>query len=90
MLVTFKLENCINDMFQHLGACNIKNRGKNGKNNYGNQAELVVPQLCQQAAHGALKVFCLLGRHSSGMRHQASPPFRSSSLLLSWLRAISW
>ena len=32
----------------------------------------------------------LLGRHSSGMRHQASPPFRSSSLLLSWLRAISW
>ena len=22
MLVTFKLENCINDMFQHLGACN--------------------------------------------------------------------
>ena len=75
---------------QHLGACNIKNRGKNGKNNHGNQAELVVPQLCQQAAHGALKVFCLLGRHSSGMRHQASPPFRSSSLLLSWLRAISW
>ena len=74
---------------QNLGTCDAEHRGNHGKHQHRDELELIVGHGAGQAAHGTLEILGFLGGMTSGMRHQHSPPFRPSSLLLSWLRAIS-